>query len=136
VDVSLPPVGRSPEAGDLVFSADGKRLLFLVRDRSSTGTVARLVVADLTSTTLVVATPMVVGSKGGAGVSLAVRSAVGGSLTVDGEPVAVDIAKGQGELLGATPDDARFTVPAMTPGPKLLWFTSPLGFGTTGGPLI
>lgn len=135
VDVSLPPVGRTPEAGDLVFSADGQRLYFLVRDQSGTNAVGRLVIASMTSTTQTTASPIVVGSKGGAAVSLGVRSGVGGSLTIAGDPVDVDIVKGQGEFEGATTDEVRFTVPAMTPGTKLLWFTSPLGFGTTAGPL-
>lgn len=134
MDVDVPGITKS-DVRSLQFSADGKQLFLLVDGLASTGRPAQLIMADLTSVTIDAAQPQVVGTKGGAKVSVVIRSAVGGSLTLDGNPIATDIVKGQGEFQGATNDEVTFTVPAMTPGTKLLWFRNALAHQTTAGPL-
>jgi hypothetical protein len=135
VQVGLPPLGLAPEAGDLVFSGDGKKLLFLVRDKSGTDAIARLVVADLATQMIDVADPIVVGSKGGAVTTITATLGTGMKVTVDGVPMAPSVEVGVRQTLGETHDRISFAVPAMEPGTKLIWVTNALGHQTSGGPV-
>ncbi|MGN6695243.1 MAG: DUF4214 domain-containing protein, partial [Aquihabitans sp.] len=135
VQVGLPPMGWDPQAGDLVFSGDGKKLFFLVRDKSGTNAIARLVVADLATQMIDVADPIVVGSKGGAVTAITATLGRGTTVTVDGTPVTTTVEVGTPQTLGETHDRISFAVPAMEPGTKLIWVTNALGHQTSGGPV-
>ena len=135
VDVDLPPIGRVPEVGDLEFSADGKRLFFLARDKPDTNAIGRLVVAELDTTVYKGADPVVVGSRGGAEVAVIASLGPGTDVTVGGVPVETAVTVESLDVFGGRKDRLTFAVPAMEPGTKPIVLTNALGHGVSAGPV-